>query len=223
MEKQCSIEGCTKKGAYKGMCEKHYLRWKNHGDPLYIRPPVITPCKIDGCTTKAVRKGMCQHHHDKVRRHGDPLYIKPLKNTGICEVEGCELQAHKKGLCNAHYIRKRRFGREERLLALPGTGVVNAHGYRVLSIGRTLKILEHRFVMQNHLGRKLSKDEVVHHINGDKLDNRIENLELTNHTDHRKRHLPGPNFGKPLSEETKAKIRATKLAKKQGRLLVSPL
>lgn len=58
-----------------------------------------------------------------------------------------------------------------------GKGCLRKDGYRVLQINGK-RILEHTYVMSKKLGRDLMKTESVHHKNGVRCDNRIENLEV---------------------------------------------
>lgn len=54
----------------------------------------------------------------------------------------------------------------------------NSHNYVAL----------HRLIVEHYIGRYLTTDEVVHHKNKDKSDNRIENLEVLSQSEHTKRH-----------------------------------
>ena len=60
---------------------------------------------------------------------------------------------------------------------------ISTDGYYVIN---AVKV--HRTVMEKKIGRKLSPREIVHHINGDKLDNRIENLMIVTRSEHNRIH-----------------------------------
>ena len=50
-------------------------------------------------------------------------------------------------------------------------------GYRTITVGGK-QILEHRHIMEQLVGRKLTPKELVHHIDGNKLNNAVSNLEI---------------------------------------------
>lgn len=47
----------------------------------------------------------------------------------------------------------------------------------------------HRTIIENYIGRKLTSKEIVHHVNGDRHDNRIENLVIMSRSEHMKIHM----------------------------------
>lgn len=109
----------------------------------------------------------------------------PKKGKGamysqMCQVVGCHQKCKTKGYCSRHYnnfLEKGDPGPVERLKREPGTGCFDDHGYLRFRInGRNIR--EHQLIMEKYLGRELLPEENIHHKNGNRLDNRLENLEL---------------------------------------------
>jgi len=90
-----------------------------------------------------------------------------------------------------------------------GKGWSLNEGYkRVTYRGKNGGKYEHVLIMEEKIGRSITKDEVVHHINGNKLDNRIENLELMSRAEHLRLHYPEReinNLGQFLKKEKEDK------------------
>jgi len=154
-------------------------------------------CSVEGCERRLQIKsrGLCQMHYMRLRRTGT-LEARPRGRPSkysveerVCQVCGAQFTYRAvpgtKGLycsrrCSNQATKNGRFRHGPDHPNWKG-GHVESHGYRQIWVNGGEKrklVLEHRHVMEQSLGRPIDQGETVHHRNGDRLDNRIENLEL---------------------------------------------
>ena len=146
-----------------------------------------TSCTAPGCDRRRKYRLYCGMHYQR-ERDGRDMALPPNHRhmPQECESPDCSREAKVRGMCSAHYRRVSKGGQLSGAIRRMTPGewgpwLVTVDGYvrrsRVVA-GVAEYEIQHRTVMEAALGRALLADESVHHKNGDRSDNRLENLEL---------------------------------------------
>src|SRR5882672_1438392 len=100
-----------------------------------------------------------------------------------CSILGCPDEVSAKGLCGFHYHRLWKYGsvmadklrHGPKIHRASGTGHVTHQGYLTIRINNVSKF-EHTWIVEKVLGKSLPKKAIIHHIDGDTLNNNPSNL-----------------------------------------------
>lgn len=157
----CSIDGCESAALSRGWCNKHYLRWRQHGDPEWTAPPKPT---CSACEAPAIARGLCPTHYAAWRRS--------QRTDVLCSIDGCNRSHFGRGWCELHYDRWRRTGDPTRVSVIIGDDVarflshfhqpgpdacwhwhatITHEGYGVFQVGGR-QVKAHRYSYEHFIG-----------------------------------------------------------------------
>jgi hypothetical protein len=118
----------------------------------------------------------------KLRSRADGIRIAAIKGrmTG-----GKTLRGRKKSRTHIENMKK---AFRKRLLTAKGKRIHKQTGYVVITIGENVGRSEHVVTMEKQIGRRIRKNEVVHHIDGNRTNNHVSNLSLMTRNEHTRLH-----------------------------------
>lgn len=141
----------------------------------------MSTCEVNECSDSVHARGHCKYHYYQLVKGYTPGPRTRVRNGEFseCQFEGCDRPHRSKGWCGGHYAQVAAGNEPKplRKLAPRGSGSLNGNGYRMIAVDGSY-VPEHRYIYEQFLGRKLLKEENIHHKNGVRHDNRLENLEL---------------------------------------------
>ncbi|MGE3582793.1 MAG: HNH endonuclease [Hyphomonadaceae bacterium] len=203
MAKVCLVVGCEKKAKGRGLCNMHYHRARRHdwnpGEAAPLQGPAqfltlrCERCQSDYQISESRYRVQVKHFGGRkyctracyLAQKADDATVPRSAPTYECERCGKVTERALQSNGRSFVMKNRFCGTECATLARKKScdgrlRVKSRHGYIwVFSGGRGGKYTpEHRLVMEQHIGRALFAHETVHHKNGVRDDNRIENLEL---------------------------------------------
>lgn len=116
---KCSMPECENQMVARGLCKKHWARWRRHGDAnIKNIEPLPEKCDVEGCESVPHARyngtALCNKHYLRIWKYGTTEEREIILPTwSVCCVEGCDKQTRSPGeggMCEMHYGRVRRNG-----------------------------------------------------------------------------------------------------------------
>ena len=145
--------------------------------------------KTTGVIKILTNEFLVHQYHTKrksIRQIAQEINCDPMTICYAMKKHNIKLRGKKESTKNAVETgyRKMLYGKDNP--AFKG-GYIRKDGYRVISVNGEQRV-EHRYIWEQHTGKVIPKGHQIHHKNENKLDNRLNNLQLINNSEHQKLH-----------------------------------